>query len=125
MSLNERPNVLHHGVFKPVATVTEAVFMITGMTIGAGVLGIPYVVAQVGLKAGLLYIFGLGIVMLFLNLMIGEIAVRTRENLQLPGYAGKYLGTWAKFLLTFTVVLSSTGALLAYVVGEGRTGQLF
>lgn len=120
MSLNERPNVLHHGVFKPVATVTEAVFMITGMTIGAGVLGIPYVVAQVGLKAGLLYIFGLGIVMLFLNLMIGEIAVRTRENLQLPGYAGKYLGTWAKFLLTFTVVLSSTGALLAYVVGEGR-----
>ncbi len=116
----EKPIVLHHGVYKPTATVTEAVFMITGMTIGAGVLGIPYVVAQVGLKVGLLYILGLGIVMLFLNLMIGEIAVRTKENLQLPGYAGKYLGTWAKSLLTFTVILSMIGALLAYVVGEGH-----
>ena len=116
----EKSIILHHGVYKPSATVTEAIFMITGMTIGAGILGIPYVVAQVGLIAGLLYILGLGIVMLFLNLMIGEIAVRTKENLQLPGYAGKYLGAWAKSLLTFTIILSSIGALLAYVVGEGR-----
>jgi amino acid permease len=118
---NEKPVVLHHGVFKPTATVTEAVFMITGMTIGAGVLGIPYVIAQVGLIPGLMYIFGLGIVMLFLNLMIGEIAVRTKENFQLPGYAGKYLGPWAKTLLSFTTIFISVGALLAYVVGEGRT----
>lgn len=121
MIQKERPVILHHGVYKYASNLSEAVFMITGMTIGAGVLGIPYVVAQVGLKVGLLYILGLGIVMLFLNLMIGEIAVRTKENLQLPGYAGKYLGSWAKTLLTFTVILSSTGALLAYVVGEGRT----
>jgi len=121
MTLNEKPIVLHQGVYKKTATVTEAVFMITGMTIGAGVLGIPYVVAQVGLKIGLLYILGLGIVMLFLNLMIGEIAVRTKENLQLPGFAGKYLGNWAKSLLSFTVIFSSIGALLAYIVGEGRT----
>ena len=95
--------------------------MITGMTIGAGVLGIPYVIAQVGLIPGLMYIFGLGILMLFLNLMIGEIAVRTKENFQLPGYAGKYLGPWAKTLLSFTTIFISVGALLAYVVGEGRT----
>ncbi len=117
--MQDKQIILHQGVYKPTATVTEAVFMITGMTIGAGVLGIPYVVAQVGLTTGLLYIFGLGIVMLFLNLMIGEIAVRTKENLQLPGFAGKYLGTWAKALLTFTITLSSIGALLAYIVGEG------
>jgi len=120
MSLNDSPVVLHQGVYKKIASVSDAVFMITGMTIGAGVLGIPYVVAQVGLGVGLLYILVLGAVMLFLNLMIGEIAVRTDGNLQLPGFAGKYLGRWAKDLLSLTIVLSSAGALLAYVVGEGE-----
>lgn len=121
MDQNETKIFLHKGVFKKEASFSEAVFMITGMTIGAGVLGIPYVVAQVGLLVGLAYIVILGIVMLFLNLLIGEIAVRTRESLQLPGFAGKYLGNWAKHLLTFTIIVSSVGALLAYIVGEGQS----
>lgn len=95
--------------------------MITGMTVGAGVLGLPFVVAQVGIKIGLVYIFVLGLVMLFLNLMMGEIAVRTKEPLQLPGFAGKYLGKWAKWLLSLTIISSSIGVLLAYIVGEGET----
>lgn len=118
--MHDKQIVLHQGVYKPVASVAEAVFMITGMTIGAGVLGIPYVVAQVGLGVGLIYIFVLGIVMLFLNLMIGEIAVRTKEHLQLPGFAGKYLGRTAKSILSITIIFSSIGALLAYMVGEGQ-----
>ena len=63
--------ILHQGVYKPAASVADAIFMITGMTIGAGVLGIPYVVAQVGLKIGLVYIVALGLVMLALNLILG------------------------------------------------------
>ena len=118
---NERPVVLHQGVYKKQASVGDAVFIITGMTIGAGVLGLPYVVAQSGLKIGLLLILLWGAAMLFLNLMIGEIAVRTRAALQLPGFAGKYLGKWAKVVLSFTIVLSSLGVLLAYVVGEGQS----
>ncbi len=119
--VSDRPIKMHQGVYKPQATVAEAVFMITGMTIGAGVLGIPYVVSQVGLLIGLVYIVVLGIVMLSLNLMVGEVAVRTKKSLQTPGFAGKYLGTWAKELLSVTTILSATGALLAYVVGEGQT----
>lgn len=116
----DKPVVLHRGVYKKVATVGEATFMITGMTIGAGILGIPYVVAQVGLGAGLAYILVLGLTMLYLNLVIGEIAVRTKEELQLPGFAGKYLGRWAKGLMSVIIILSGYGALLAYVVGEGQ-----
>jgi amino acid permease len=119
--LNERPLVLHKGKFKKTATTFEAVFMITGMTIGAGILGLPYAVAQVGVKIGVLYIIILGIVMLFLNLMIGEIAARTKEPLQLPGLAGKYVGGWAKHVLSATIVLSAFGALLAYIIGEGES----
>ena len=42
--IEDKQLVLHKGIYKPIATVPEAIFMITGMTIGAGVLGIPYVV---------------------------------------------------------------------------------
>ncbi len=67
LQLEDQKIILHQGVFKPAASVADAIFMITGMTIGAGVLGVPYVVAQVGLKVGIIYIVVLGLVMLFLN----------------------------------------------------------
>lgn len=116
----ERSLVFHKGIYKKALSTSEAVFMITGMTIGAGVLGVPYVVAQVGLLTGMFYILILGLVVMFLNLIIGEIAVRTGESLQLAGFAGKYIGGWAKKLLSFTIVLSGYGSLLAYISGEGQ-----
>ncbi len=118
--VEEKKIILHQGVYKKPVSVGDAVFMITGMTIGAGVLGIPYVVAQVGLKIGIAYILVLGLVMLSLNLMLGEIAVRTKESLQIPGLVGKYLGKWPKYLMNTLIVFGSYGALLAYVAGEGQ-----
>lgn len=94
--------------------------MITGLTIGAGVLGLPYVVARSGLVIGLLLIVIWGLVILLLNLMLGEIVVRTKESFQLPGLAGKYLGKFAKILLSFVIVLAGFGSLLAYIIGEGQ-----
>src|SRR3989339_326335 len=109
--------VLHQGVYKKTLGISSAVFMITGMTIGAGILGIPYVVAQVGLLVGLAYILFLGIVMLSLNLMVGEITVRTKDSYQLPGLAGKYLGKWAKVLriLVIGIILGLSLAFLPHV----------
>ncbi len=111
--------VLHNGIYKKTATVSEAVFMITGMTIGAGILGVPYVVAQVGITLGVAYIVVLGFITLALNLMVSDVVSATGESLQLPGLAGKYIGKYAKDLVSVTLVLRSYGALLAYVVGEG------
>lgn len=126
MNKIDTPIVLHKGIYKKSATVGEAVFMITGMTIGAGILGLPYVVAKVGLIMGLVLIVVWGVVMLLLNLMLGEVAVRTKESFQLPGFAGKYLGKWAKYLLSATIILSGFGVLLAYVIGEGEVlSELF
>ena len=113
--------ILHQGVYKKSVSVADAVFMITGMTIGAGILGIPYVVAQVGLKIGLAYIIVFGLIMLALNLMLGEIAVRTRESLQITGFVGKYLGKWPKLIINIMIIFGSYGALLAYISGEGQT----
>ncbi|MFA6547769.1 MAG: aromatic amino acid transport family protein [Candidatus Magasanikbacteria bacterium] len=121
MFKKESELVLHGGVYKKPLGISSAVFMITGMTIGAGVLGVPYVVAQVGIWVGIAYILILGIVMLFLNLMIGEVTIRTKESFQLPGLVGKYLGGPAKILMSVIIVFSGLGTLLAYLVGEGES----
>ncbi len=97
--------------------------MITGLTIGAGVLGLPYVVAQTGLVLGLIEIVALGLVMLLLNVMIGEIAVQIGRPAQLSGFAAEYLGTAAKDILSFILIFRNCGVLLAYVIAAGAAVQ--
>jgi len=57
-------------------SVLEASATLIGTTIGAGILGIPYVIAQSGFLIGLFYILFLGLVMLTLNLYIGEVVLQ-------------------------------------------------
>lgn len=116
----DRPVVLHQGVYKKTATLAEAVLLITSLTIGAGVFGIPFVAARVGLWFGIGYILVLGAVTLGLNLMMGEAIARTEESVQLPGLAGKYFGPWGKRLITVTFLFTGGGALLAYLIGAGQ-----
>jgi amino acid permease len=113
--------VLHKGVYKKTVSLSQAVFMITGMTIGAGIFGLPYVISRVGILTGVAMIIFFGCIMLGVNLMVGEIALKAGEDLQLPGLAGKYLGTWAKWLLSITIIVSWFGTLTAYLVGEGQS----
>ena len=98
----------------------KAIAVLVGTIIGAGVLGIPYVVAQAGFLTGLLDIILLGIVILIINLGVGEIVLRTKGKHQLTGYAEKYLGKRGKQLMTFTMALGIYGALLAYIIGVGQ-----
>ena len=93
--------------------------LLTGTIIGAGVLGIPYVVAQSGFLTGLLTILILGIAILLMNLFMGEIVLRTPGNHQLPGYAERYLGKWGKRIAILAMFLVIYGALVAYIIGEG------
>lgn len=108
--MNERGNLL----------ICEATCTLFGCVIGAGILGIPYVVAQAGLMTGLLMILLIGLVIIFLNLFIGEIVLRTEGSHQLTGYAEKYLGKKGKFLMTVSLLVGIQGALLAYLIGEGQ-----
>jgi tyrosine-specific transport protein len=93
--------------------------LLSGTIIGAGVLGIPYVVAQSGFLTGLLAILILGVAILLMNLFMGEIVLRTPGNHQLPGYAEKYLGKWGKRIAICSMFLVIYGALVAYIIGEG------
>ena len=98
----------------------EATATLTGITIGAGILGIPYVVAQSGLFIGLMHLIILGIFILILNLYVGEIALRTKGTHELTGYASLYLGRYGKKTMTIILIIGIYGALIAYLIGEGQ-----
>ncbi len=90
-----------------------------GTIVGAGMLGIPYVVSQAGLLYGLGLILILGLAFILLYLMLGEVVLRTKEQHQLAGYADKYLGPAGKRIMTLITFVSIYGALIAYLIGEG------
>ena len=48
----------------------EAVCIIIGTVIGAGVLGIPYVIAKAGFLIGLIQLVIIGLLVLFMNLFL-------------------------------------------------------
>ncbi len=92
-----------------------------GTIVGAGILAMPYAIAKVGFLYGFLLIIALGAVILHLNLFTGEIVLRTRGQHQLTGYVEKYLGSWGKRVMTFSLVFSIYGALTAYLIGQGES----
>jgi len=119
--LDEKVAVINYqGIFRRKLTLFQAVALVVSGTIGAGVLSIPYAVAQVGLKIGIIYIVFLGLLMMGLNLLVGYIAVRTSENFQLVGMAKKYLGRAGEWIMTIVLYLMMFGALVVYVIGEGE-----
>jgi tyrosine-specific transport protein len=96
-------------------------FTLTGTIVRAGILGLPYVFEQSGFLISLFWLITIGAVMIFVNLTLGEITLRTRGRHQLPGYAKKYLGKWGKRLMLTAVLFGIYSALLAYLVGEGQS----
>ncbi len=103
----------------------EAVAIMLGSTIGAGILAIPFAVSRVGWTVGMIYIITLGLIMMSLNLMVGEIALRTKTPMQVTGMAGRYLGGKGKVIMSIINFLSGFGAMVAYLVGEGQILQSF
>lgn len=100
--------------------VLEASFTFTGTIIGAGVLGLPYIIEKSGLLVGLINIVLIGFLVLLVSLMLGESTLRTKKPHQLPGLAEKYLGKKAKHLIAFLSAAIIYGALIAYIQGSGN-----
>ena len=98
-----------------------AIATLTGTAMGAGFLGMPYVIARAGFVIGLAYIILIGLIMMFVNLYLGEIALRTKEDHQLTGYAERYLGSWGKWIMFFAMLFGIYSALIAYLIGQGES----
>lgn len=98
-----------------------AVATFLGTIIGAGILGIPYVVMKAGFGIGVLTMVLVALILLLVYLYLGEIGLRTRENHQLTGYAEMYLGKKGKKMMFLAFAFGIYSALVAYLIGEGES----
>ncbi|MBI5065283.1 amino acid permease [Candidatus Woesearchaeota archaeon] len=98
-----------------------AIATLVGTIIGAGILGIPFVVSKAGFLTALPLIIILGLIFLLVNLSLGEITLRTKGAHQLTGYMEKYLGKPGKFFMMLSMIFGIYGALLAYMIGVGQS----
>lgn len=99
--------------------IFEAAVLIMSGTIGAGILGMPYAVAKVGVLVGMFWIVFLGLVMMFLHLLFADVISTIKEPVQLAGIAERYLGKVGKWVMTTIFYFMLFGVLVAYIIGEG------
>ncbi|MDP3771442.1 MAG: aromatic amino acid transport family protein, partial [bacterium] len=108
----------------------RAIAMLVGTIIGAGIFGVPYVVARSGVAIGLIHFAVLTVALLLIHLFFGELTLRTNAHHRLVGYAEKYWGAPGKWLAAMSGILGIYGALLAYIILGGSflhqlAGQTF
>jgi len=101
--------------------IFAALAVLVGTIIGAGFLGIPYVVGKSGFLPGFFYLIFVFIFLTIVKLYLGEITLRTKGNHQLTGYAEKYLGKPGKFIMFFAMIFGIYSAIIAYLIGEGES----
>lgn len=101
-------------------TFFYSVSILIGTIVGVGVFGIPFAFAKAGFLTGFLFLVFIGILSLAVNLIFGEIVLRTEKLHQFTGYANIYLDKWLATLAGFAWFLSIYGALLAYIIISGN-----
>ncbi len=99
--------------------VLQGIAIVSGTIIGAGVLGVPYAISQVGLIAGGLLLILVGVCMAVVMLYVADVATTLPDRHQLIGYIEKYLGSKAKKILTIALAINIYGAMLGYTIGQG------
>jgi len=105
-----------------------AVFSLVGTTIGAGIFSLPYVFAKAGFFVGLAEFVVLVFIILLIQQIFGEIALRTEGHKRLVGLASSYLNRPLRILVATSVFLGGIGTLLIYIIFGGKflsliTGQ--
>ena len=101
--------------------IFPAIAALIGTIIGAGILGIPYVIVKSGFTIGLIHLIAISILIMVTMLYLGEIALRTKANHHLVGYAEKYLGKKGRILMFLAVTFGVYAAILAYLIGAGES----
>jgi len=99
---------------------TEAIAVLVGTIIGAGVFTLPYVASRSGLVTVIIWLAIVCLIIIFLHLAFGEIVQRTAKDFRLPGYAGYYLGAPAKKLMLIITFFTFSFSLLIYLLLGGQ-----
>lgn len=101
--------------------VFHAAFTLFGTIVGAGILGLPYIVAKSGYAVGLFWMVVLTAAVTLTHVLFGEIVMATAARHRAVGYVKMYLGRGASWIETAASILGLYGATLAYMI----LGSLF
>ncbi len=104
---------------KALIKIILAVATLTGTIIGVGIFSLPYIASRAGLGLMILYLIALTAIVLIINLMFSEVALKTPDFLRLPGCAKTHLGKWGKIIASVSMIIGSVGTLLAYIIVGG------
>lgn len=117
---NEVKSPAWGGLRRETITFWQGVAIIFGANIGAGILSLPYGAKNGGFPALLIALGVAGFLTTASMLYVAEVALRTKEPMQLAGLAKKYLGNFGSWLVFAGVVINGFGALIAYSTGSGN-----
>lgn len=105
--------------FKEDKNFLYATAALVGTMVGVGVFGIPFSFAKAGFGVGFLFLLLTGFLTLMVDIMFGEVVLRTKGRHQMVGYVRLYLGSVWKKIMFFAVVLGIYAAMLAYIIISG------
>ncbi len=97
-----------------------AVATLVGSTVGVGIYGIPFVFARASFGMGVMMLVLVAILVLFTNLLYGEIILRTHVRHQFVGYVNTYLGSFSRKLNIFNFWISVYGSLVGTIIISGE-----
>lgn len=98
-----------------------ATFSLLGGIIGAGFLGIPYVLRESGVLIGLIEIAVFALILMIITLFLNNFLLSMKGNHQFTGYAEKHFGKIGKFIMFCSVAVGLYSAILAYLIGVGQS----
>ncbi|HIH25915.1 hypothetical protein J4476_05125 [Candidatus Woesearchaeota archaeon] len=96
------------------------VFALVSITVGAGVLTLPYIFIKAGFANSVIILIFMTVILMILYLYLAEVVLRTKGKHQLTGLAEKYLGKYGKTSMFIFSSIGIYGALLAYIIGAGK-----
>jgi len=95
-------------------------FLLLGTIIGAGMFSLPISLGRTGTLIFLLFTLVLGYLLGKVNWFYHQVIAKVKDRHQLPGYVKKILGERASFVATISLLFSTFGALLAYLILSGQ-----
>jgi amino acid permease len=98
----------------------RAVLTLVGTIMGAGMFAIPAMINKMGLVPASVIYWIIAALVISTHLLFVEIISRTEKRMRLPGYVGKFLGTWAKYTGVFTQSFQLIGSSLIYLILGGQ-----
>lgn len=93
-----------------------AISLLAGTIIGVGLFSLPYIMANVGIFVFLGYFILIGLVVIFVHILFGEVSLKTPDYLRFSGFAKTHLGKLEEKITSFSIIFSLLGSLLAYLI---------